>query len=74
MVYQSSISTLPLSSLAHDIPYSRVISVCVRGGARSAEALLSKKKLFALAENLGGLESCGIPCADDICEYPACRT
>ncbi|KAG2739096.1 hypothetical protein P692DRAFT_20920626 [Suillus brevipes Sb2] len=68
------LSTLPPSSLAHDIPYDRMLLVCMRGGARSAEALLSKNKLFALADNLGGLESCGIPCADDTCEYPACRT
>ncbi|KAG2353267.1 putative cystathionine gamma-lyase, partial [Suillus spraguei] len=34
-----------------------MVSVRLRGGARSAEALLPKLKLFTLAESLGGVES-----------------
>ncbi|KAG1778171.1 Cys/Met metabolism PLP-dependent enzyme-domain-containing protein [Suillus placidus] len=54
---QQFISTLPPSSLAHGIPYGGMVSFRVRGGARSAEALLPKLKLFTLAESLGGVES-----------------
>jgi cystathionine beta-lyase/cystathionine gamma-synthase len=58
------LSTLLPSSLAH-----ATISVCVRGGARSAEALLPKLKLFALTQILGGLESCGVICVGDASKY-----
>jgi cystathionine gamma-lyase len=34
-----------------------MVSFHLRGGARSAEALLPKLKLFTLAESLGGVES-----------------
>ncbi|KAG1808928.1 Cys/Met metabolism PLP-dependent enzyme-domain-containing protein [Suillus subaureus] len=51
------LSTLPPSTLAHGIPYGGMVSFRLRGGARSAEALLPKLKLFTLAESLGGVES-----------------
>ncbi|KAG1797131.1 Cys/Met metabolism PLP-dependent enzyme-domain-containing protein [Suillus plorans] len=51
------ISNLPPSSLAHGIPYGGMVSFRLRGGARSAEALLPKLNLFTLAESLGGVES-----------------
>ncbi|KAG2353268.1 Cys/Met metabolism PLP-dependent enzyme-domain-containing protein [Suillus spraguei] len=51
------LSTLPSSSLAHGIPFGGMVSFRLRGGARSAEALLPKLKLFTLAESLGGVES-----------------
>jgi cystathionine gamma-lyase len=54
---QQFLSTLPPSSLAHGIPYGGMVSFRLRGGARSAEALLPKLKLFTLAESLGGVES-----------------
>ncbi|KAG2339031.1 hypothetical protein BDR05DRAFT_1062358 [Suillus weaverae] len=54
---QQFISTLPPSSLVHGIPYGGMVSFRVRGGARSAEALLPKLRLFTLAESLGGVES-----------------
>ncbi|KAG1840174.1 hypothetical protein DFJ58DRAFT_810966 [Suillus subalutaceus] len=34
-----------------------MVSFRLRGGARSAEALLQKLELFTLAESLGGVES-----------------
>ncbi|KAG2753518.1 hypothetical protein P692DRAFT_20797120 [Suillus brevipes Sb2] len=54
---QQFLNTLPQSTLAHGIPYGGMVSFRVRGGARSAEALLPKLKLFTLAESLGGVES-----------------
>lgn len=54
---QQFLSTLPQSTFAHGIPYGGMVSFRVRGGARSAEALLPKLKLFTLAESLGGVES-----------------
>jgi len=48
---------LPPSSLAHGIPYGGMVSFRVRGGSRGAEAVLTKLKLFSLAESLGGVES-----------------
>ncbi|OAX39351.1 hypothetical protein K503DRAFT_769594 [Rhizopogon vinicolor AM-OR11-026] len=45
------------SSLAHGIPYGGMVSFRVRGGTKVAGALLTKLKLFALAESLGGVES-----------------
>ncbi|KAG2033874.1 Cys/Met metabolism PLP-dependent enzyme-domain-containing protein [Suillus americanus] len=54
---QQFISTLPPSALAHGIPYGGMVSFRLRGGARSAEALLPNLRLFTLAESLGGVES-----------------
>ncbi|KAG1875073.1 Cys/Met metabolism PLP-dependent enzyme-domain-containing protein, partial [Suillus tomentosus] len=54
---QQFLSTLPPSSLAHGIPYGGMVSFRLHGGARSAEALLPKLRLFTLAESLGGVES-----------------
>ncbi|KAG1840176.1 Cys/Met metabolism PLP-dependent enzyme-domain-containing protein [Suillus subalutaceus] len=54
---QQFLSTLSASALAHGIPYGGMVSFRLRGGARSAEALLPKLNLFTLAESLGGVES-----------------
>lgn len=54
---RASLSALPPSSLAHGTPSGEMISFRIRSGARSAEALLSKLKLFTLADSLGGGES-----------------
>ncbi|KAG2054792.1 hypothetical protein BDR06DRAFT_955101 [Suillus hirtellus] len=54
---QQFLSTLPPSSLAHGIPYDGMVLFRLHGGARSAEALLPKLRLFTLAESLGGVES-----------------
>jgi cystathionine gamma-lyase len=54
---QQFLNTLPQSTLAHGIPYGGMVSFRVRGGARIAEALLPKLKLFVLAESSGGVES-----------------
>ncbi|KAG1905939.1 Cys/Met metabolism PLP-dependent enzyme-domain-containing protein [Suillus fuscotomentosus] len=54
---QQFLSTLPPSSIAHGIPYGGMVSFRLHGGARSAEVLLPKLRLFTLAESLGGVES-----------------
>jgi len=38
-------------------PYSGMISIRIRGGAKEANKFLTSMKLFALAESLGGVES-----------------
>ena len=42
---------------AQGFPYGGMISFRIRGGARAAEAFLTRTRLFTLAESLGGVES-----------------